>query len=352
MTTMPERYTAARRALAAAQKVDEVKSMRDKAKAMEVYAMQAKDSELIALATDIRMRAERRIGELMEAERKAGTLAKGVIGRDKKGQTRGSRGVPRVIEPPTLADRGIDKHLADRARKAAALPEAKFEARVAKASKLAVAATENDKAVVAAAREAAQAEKKERRSERERELGAKIVALPVKRYGVILADPPWRFQPYSLDTGMDRAADNHYPTMTLDALKALAVPAADDCVLFLWATAPMLPEALELMRVWGFAYRSHAVWVKDLMGTGYWFRNQHEPLLVGVRGNIPAPAQGDQFSSVIGAPRGEHSAKPFRVHEIIETMFPTLPRLEMFARERFAGWDAWGNEAGSAEAAE
>ena len=76
-------------------------------------------------------------------------------------------------------------------------------------------------------------------------------------FGVIYADPPWRFEPYTRDTGMDRAADNHYPTMTLDEIKALDVPsiAAEDCVLFLWATAPMLPQALEVMTAWGFTYK-------------------------------------------------------------------------------------------------
>ena len=71
--------------------------------------------------------------------------------------------------------------------------------------------------------------------------------------------------------------------------------AADDCVLFLWATSPMLPQALEVMKAWGFAYVSGAVWVKDRIGTGYWFRNRHELLLVGTRGNVPAPAMGTQW---------------------------------------------------------
>ena len=91
--------------------------------------------------------------------------------------------------------------------------------------------------------------------------------------------------------------------MTLDAIKALDVPAADDCVLFLWATAPMLPEALEVMKAWGFTYKSRCVWVKDRPGTGYWFRDKAEELLVGVRGNqgegdvidvTPAAASLDQ----------------------------------------------------------
>jgi hypothetical protein len=102
----------------------------------------------------------------------------------------------------------------------------------------------------------------ERRAAREIELAAKITALPDKRYGVILADPPWRFEPWSRDTGMDRAADNHYPTLVTERIAALDVAsiAAADCVLFLWATVPTLPDALAVMHAWRFTYRSHAIW--------------------------------------------------------------------------------------------
>lgn len=165
-------------------------------------------------------------------------------------------------------------------------------------------------------------------------------------YGVILADPPWRFEPRSRITGMDRAADNHYATMTTDEIKALLIPAAQDCVLFLCATAPMLPHALEVMTAWGFTYRTHVVWVKDRIGTGYWVRNQHELLLIGVRGEVPAPAPGDQPVSVTFAPVTRHSSKPATFVEMIERMFPNVPRIELFARGRRLGWDVWGNEAG------
>ena len=192
--------------------------------------------------------------------------------------------------------------------------------------------------------------KAEKRVERERDLGAKITALPQQKFGVIVADPPWRFEPYSRDTGMDRAADNHYPTQTLDEI-ARSHPvkelAADDCVLFLWATAPMLVEAIDLMHFrWGFTYKSHCVWTKDRIGTGYWFRNAHELLLVGTKGQIPAPAPGTQFPSVIEGRVTKHSAKPECFLEMIEKLFPSLPKIELNRRgPSRPGWDAWGNEA-------
>jgi N6-adenosine-specific RNA methylase IME4/ParB-like chromosome segregation protein Spo0J len=183
------------------------------------------------------------------------------------------------------------------------------------------------------------------REEKEHELGAYQIALPTKQYGVIYADPPWRFEPYSRETGIGKAADNHYPTMRLDQIKEMEVPAAKDCVLFLWATVPMEGQAHSVMSAWGFTYKSQLVWVKDHAGTGYWFRNQHEVLLVGTRGSVPAPAPGTQARSAIHVAVSAHSVKPAVFRELIEQMFPTLPRLEMFARGSIPGWDVWGNQA-------
>jgi hypothetical protein len=107
--------------------------------------------------------------------------------------------------------------------------------------------------------------KKIKRDAREQALAAKQLALPNKRYGVIVADPEWRFEPWSRHTGLDRAADNHYPTSCTDVIAARDVQsiAADDCVLFLWATGPMTPHALVIMAAWGFDYKAQYVWGKD-----------------------------------------------------------------------------------------
>ena len=192
-------------------------------------------------------------------------------------------------------------------------------------------------------------EKKARRARLEAELGARQRALPDKRYGVIYADPPWRFEPYSRATGMDRAAENHYPTSPLAEIKTLDVKviAAADSVLFLWATVPMLPQALEVMKTWGFEYKSHAIWAKDRVGTGYWFRNQHELLLVGTRGRVPAPAMGTQWPTLIHALVRRHSEKPEVFREMIDCYFPSLPKIELHARGVAArpGWDVWGPDA-------
>ena len=205
------------------------------------------------------------------------------------------------------------------------------------------------------------ATKTERRAEREQALAGKILALPDKRYGVILADPPWRFEPWSRKTGMDRAADNHYPTQSLDEIKALDVPSisAPDCVLFLWATVPFLAAGIDVLRAWGFECTYNFVWAKLTKdgtklrpGTGYWGRNVHEHLLLGTRGRAVAPAFGEQEKTIIKAPVEGHSVKPQIFMELIEAWYPNLPKIELHCRGLpRPGWDAYGLEA-QQEAAE
>lgn len=173
-----------------------------------------------------------------------------------------------------------------------------------------------------------------------------------RRYPVVYADPPWRFKTYT-EAGKEKSPENHYPTLTAVELAALPVGAlaADSAALFLWSTGGHLAEALALMAAWGFAYRSHVIWLKTNAdgtphrGTGFWFINTHELLLLGTRGDIPAPLMGSQAESVIAEPAGRHSEKPARFRALIEAYFPGVGRIELFARSAADGWDAWGNEA-------
>ncbi len=208
-------------------------------------------------------------------------------------------------------------------------------------------------------RDIAGAIKAERRQARESHLGemqaAANLRLPSARYGVILADPEWRFEPWSRETGLDRSPANHYPTSALEVIKARPVEqiAAKDCALFLWATVPMLPQALLVMGAWGFDYKTHWIWLKNSAGTGYWNRNKHELLLLGTRGDIPAPAMGEQWLSVLEGPISEHSVKPDIAMDMIEAYFPTVPKIELNARRTRPGWANWGLDApANQEAAE
>lgn len=344
---LPAKYAAARKALAIAASVDEVKEIRDQAVAMQTYAFQVRDPELIAPATDIKMHATEKLGEKMDEQRAAGLLAKGGRNFDK---TNRDKNIP--VEK-TLAILGIDKNLASQARKFHAMPKPDFEALVAKRIRLAIASVSGNNEVIKEARAERHQTRQQERNKREKEWAGKVLALPNKRYGVIYADPEWQFKFYSEKGKTNSSADNHYDTSPLDEIKSRDVESisAKDCVLFLWATAPMMPQALEVMKAWGFEYKSQCIWRKSKPGTGYWFRNQHELLLVGTKGKIVAPADGTQFPSVIDAPVTKHSAKPGVFYEVIERYFPNVPKVELNARAGRKGWDSWGYEAPS-EAAE
>lgn len=161
---------------------------------------------------------------------------------------------------------------------------------------------------------------------------------------VVYADPPWRYE--NPPVGGGRAIERQYSTMPVEAIRNMPVAdvSAPDAVLFLWATNPLLRQALSVLESWGFDYKTNAVWCKDKIGTGYWFRQQHELLLVGRRGDAKHPPPELRRSSVFDARRIAHSHKPWTVAEWIEQAYPDRRRVELFAREQRPGWAAWGNE--------
>lgn len=165
-----------------------------------------------------------------------------------------------------------------------------------------------------------------------------------RRYPVIYADPPWRYEHCPTDS---RQIENKYPTMALDEICALPVAdlAAPHSVLFLWTTAPKLAEACRVLDAWGFSLRSNIVWDKVDMGMGYYARIQHELLLIAARGELPVPEPANRVRSVVRLPAGDHSEKPPYFRELIERMYPEYARIELFARQCTPGWDVWGNQA-------
>jgi len=186
-------------------------------------------------------------------------------------------------------------------------------------------------------------ERREERSARAEEL-AQLGPAEVQRgpFGLVLADPPWAYDFAQSDS---REIENQYPTATVDEIISHKPDAADDCVLLMWATVAKLSEALEVMDGWGFEYKTHAVWDKEKIGMGYWFRGQHELLLVGTKGQASPPDAEHRVSSVFREARGKHSAKPQCVYEWIEAAFPDRLKLEMYCRSPRAGWAVFGNEA-------
>lgn len=320
------RYDAACRALAAAKAVDEVKPIHDVAAAMRAYAKQAKNRQLEVDAVEIRFRAERRIGELMQAQKAAGGF--------ERGGDRRSKAASGPLKPITIAEVGIDRHLAERARKFAAVTSAEFERFVDEWKTAMHQETERvtTNLIRAGEREHTRTDRPSR-------------PLPPGRFRLLYADPPWCYEHIETES---RAIENHYPTMSLDDICALDVPAADDAVLFLWTTSPKVMEAGRVIDAWGFSYRTQAVWDKELIGMGYYFRQQHEVLCVAARGSMPVPAPALRPPSVLRARRSAiHSRKPAEMIERLEQMYPTFTesdRVELFAREARHGWAAWSNE--------
>lgn len=175
-----------------------------------------------------------------------------------------------------------------------------------------------------------------------------VKPLPVDLYDVIYADPPWR---YEHAKNSNDSIEAHYPTMDLEEIKAMKVPSADNAVLLLWVTSPKLEEGLQVLNSWGFNYRSSLIWDKsgiesgkNWIGMGYWFRGQHELLLVGVKGKFSPPKEDSRFPSIYREFKTEHSKKPEFVYEMIEKMFPGHKYLELFARNTRENWRSWGNE--------
>lgn len=173
-----------------------------------------------------------------------------------------------------------------------------------------------------------------------------------KRYGIVYADPPWRYD----NRGCRGACEKHYPTMSLGDICNLPVEdiITGNSILFLWVTYPMLLEGLRVIRAWGFEYKTLAFqWLKTypkqtdkfVLGLGYWTRSNSECCLLGTHGK-PKRKQAN-ISRLIIAPLGKHSEKPLAVREKIKLLMgEDIPAIELFARSETEGWDCWGNEAG------
>lgn len=174
-------------------------------------------------------------------------------------------------------------------------------------------------------------------------LAAEAGKLPETKYRVLYADPPWSYS-NTPPEGTTEARD-HYSTMSMDELEKLPVSALaeDDAVLFLWVTSPILPEALDLAKAWGFTYKASFVWDKIKHNMGHYNSVRHELLLVCVKGSCQ-PDVRQLFDSVVSVERTEHSAKPEEFRTIIDTIYPHGKRLELFARREAPGWEAWGND--------
>ncbi len=177
-----------------------------------------------------------------------------------------------------------------------------------------------------------------------------MIPFPDKKYSIIYADPPWQYQ----NGEVPQAGVNaQYSIMTLEQIKTLPVKniANNPSVLFLWATFPKLQEALEVIKAWGFIYKTLGFsWLKTnkdgtpFFGVGYYAKSNQEVCLLGTNGKAHSLLKSNKVSSVIITERTRHSEKPKIIRDKILELFGDLPRIELFARQRTPGWDVWGNE--------
>ncbi len=353
------KYDAAIHALAECRRVDEVKSIRDKAMAMQVYAQQAKDKRAIDYATAIKLRAERKAGELLlQLEKNQGAV---------RGKT-GRKARPVLDTRPKLSELGTTKDQSSKWHRLAELDEAKFEAQVVAAQGKA------SRSLDGLHRELKRQQAREAYKNRI-EGGCTVDDLRElidsrRKFGVIYADFPWDYVTYS-DKGKDRSADQHYAVLGGADINAIASIvgdlAAPNCALFLWTTwahlypskhIPIEATAGHVITTCGFEYSTGGfVWVKTTQdagdelaelkdseihfGMGHVTRLGTEPVLLGLRGSLVR--LNNNVRQVVIAPVGEHSEKPEEVRRRIERLYPG-PYLELFGRKAVPGWTVWGNE--------
>jgi N6-adenosine-specific RNA methylase IME4 len=329
-------FNQARQALQKAKTIDEVEVVIDMAERLLLYLKQSNESlEIQNDAAEIKLRAERRAGEMLDQGAQQGDR-KPTAGRPKKWDQPDP-----IFSPPTLKEIGWTKGRAMRLRHLARIPEDKFEETIRETKQAREELTRA--ALLRVAKDQQNAER-----------SATLLTLPsptctiedldklVERgltFGTIYADPPWAYG----NQATRSATDNHYDTMTLEEIAALPMSelAADECHLHLWTTNAFLHASFHLLEDWGFEFKSLLVWDKDKFGIGNYWRLQTEYLLLGVKGGLTFLDHSQP--NIVRSARARHSAKPEAVRRMIEKVSPG-PRLEMFARRISNGWTAWGNE--------
>jgi len=322
----------AKQAIIQATRVDEIKTIIDKAEAIRLYYKKAKDGlEIQNRAAEIKLRAERRAGELIrELDLARGKRTDLVARRD---QVNGKK---------TLSELGINKSQSSRWQQVASLPQGEFERHISETRRCDRELTSAGTIKLAKKLASHKASHVPRQSNN----GSPKIVSRIEHlltsggsFGSIYADPPWRYD----NQGSRGAAENHYATMSVQEICRLPIKrlAAQNAHLHLWTTNAFLFEARQVLEAWGFEYKSCFVWVKPKLGMGNYWRLSHEFLLLGVRGSCPFRDKGSRSWQELD--RGRHSQKPDEIRRLIETVSPG-PYLELFGRQPVHGWTVFGNQ--------
>ena len=302
-------FDKAKRELALATSIDEVKEIRDKAEALRQYAKQAGEGLIMQnQCAEIKIRAERRAGELIPEQFPHGG--------DRKSSCPESN----------LKDIGISEHQSVKYQAIASVPEKEFEAHIGK-----VKDAKRELTSISVYRYAKNLHKVE------------SPPLPQEKYNVIYADPPWSYGNLMPQEYVTEQTD-YYPLMSIEEICELKVKeiAADNAVLFLWVTAPILEDSFKIVNCWGFKYKAQFVWDKIKHNMGHYNSVRHELLQICIRGSYPIQEK-KLFDSVQTIERsGKHSQKPEEFRKIIETLYLEGKKIELFARSESNGWDTYG----------
>jgi site-specific DNA-methyltransferase (adenine-specific) len=340
--------------------LDEIKKIIDQSEALKAYAKsQQMSDEIQADINTLNLTAQRRLGEI------SATL--------EKAKVRGNQHTADVRvsdngKTTKLANVGVTRQRASEAEKMAEMDEGVFndllevtrETGITKKDMLKVAKMDKkkqkaiaDKIAKGEAKSVVDAQRKvlketivSQYEESPKTKGKTVDIFKTKaKYRVIYADPPWAYGDTRSGQGTTGATD-HYPTMPLKEICALPVKDITDenAVLFLWVTSPLLEDSFQVIKAWGFKYKSSFVWDKVKHNMGHYNSVRHEFLLVCTKGSC-MPDNSKLFDSVQSIERGEHSQKPEQFREIIDTLYSTGGKIELFSRKRVSGWDAWGYEA-------
>lgn len=333
----------------AKQQLSEVKTIEsgieylNKVKAIETWVKaEKKDKELVGIVTQQKIRTQRKIGQLIKEEQKKGVLYGG------RGAFKGNRFLANPTNGFTkkLSDIDLSLNESSAFQKIASLSEDIFEKELARISKTDLST--NSILNIIKKEAVHTAEKQYQESIKDVNTFEEDIFNTDKQFNIIYADPPWQYW-----EGGYKNQSLHYPTMTIEEIKALPVSsiAAKDCILFLWVTFPILCESLDIIQAWGFKYSTCGfVWLKKnkntdswFFGNGSWTRANTELCLIATKGTVTRI--NASISQIIEAPVSEHSEKPLIVRERITDLVGALPRIELFSRNNDNdGWYNWGNK--------
>lgn len=327
--------TEAARMLAECTDLDEIKSIRNKAEAVRLYGKKIGATlEAVNQASEVKLRAEHRAGELLRAMEKRN----GARGVGKKVESHGGTPLP-------LSDLGVSKSQSHRWQTIAEVPEKEICEYVAKSTERGKEATSKELYSIGKKRKAKKTvTTKEKNGKPKRKWQGPVTddlsSLIGQKFGTIYADPPWAYG----NQATRASTDNHYKTLSVEQLCALPIAelAADDSHCHLWTTNGFLREAFDILAAWGFTYKSCFVWCKTQIGIGNYWRVSHEFMLLGVRGDVLCFSE-HSHRSWQEYDRKEHSRKPEEVRSIVERVSPG-PFLELFGRGSVDGWTVFGNQ--------